>query len=430
MRLRTLLASWVSLSCFALAAQARAQCTVTAPAHVVGRRATLEAPLVVSNHGDASAVGWVVPSHAAAGGGATSDDAAAVELGLRAEVTRTLDREEAPQGGGQFAHRVFRVTPAWRGSGFALLVDREDGEEPSTESVQCGAHRSVMYEAVRGRGDQMPLRTHLDATYTCRVAAPERPFAFGARAEIDARHRLSGGIALLAGADDAATLQALPWRLTLGGEGPRENAEAFDTLTRGNALEGVQAVRAGDAGWFVAFRFRRALYAGWVSPTFTALGGLATVGPAGAEQGLPAVAWNGTEALLVHASRANATQRWGLVAERVPVRGVPGASQTLATNAPATDHTFAPSVVATRAGWAVSYTTGPLTGAPRRRGSQDVWLRAFSASLAPVGDAVRLTDEAGGSDARIVANGQRVVGAYFGGQSDTRDVRALVARCE
>lgn len=70
-------------------------------------------------------------------------------------------------------------------------------------------------------------------------------------------------------------------------------------MQRDHSVEGAQAVRAGDTGWLVAFRDRGALYAGWIAPDLTAIGALSLVGDETSEKGLPALAWNGREALLV-----------------------------------------------------------------------------------------------------------------------------------
>ena len=50
----------VALVLVTLPARAHAQCPVTTAAHAVGRRATLDAPLVLATRADETAVGWVV----------------------------------------------------------------------------------------------------------------------------------------------------------------------------------------------------------------------------------------------------------------------------------------------------------------------------------------------------------------------------------
>lgn len=416
--------SALSLSLMLSPLSARAQCTLAAPPAIVGRRASLEAPLVLTPHGDRTAVGWVVPADSAG----RDDDSAAIVLDASSRVASTLDPEQPQPGGGQFQRPIYRVSPVVRGATLALNVDSRDDGEPNDSAVVCGAHRSPLVETRVTRAGLVSTY-HLDATYQCRLVAPERPFVFGARAELDGRGRLTGVIRLLAASDGARALQSLTWQLPLRGNRSATESAAIDLLTQRNALEGLSAVRVGDVGWFVVFRFDNALYGGWLDPSLTAIGALSAITAAPMRAGIPALATNGREVLIVHAARRAESEPWTLVAERVQPRAAPSAPQPIALSAPRGAHLFAPSIAALSNGWALSYTQGPLRGVARARDRQHVWLAALDAQLAPRSTPLRVSDDAGGSDGRALSFGTRIQVAYMGGQDSFRSVRAASASC-
>jgi hypothetical protein len=402
---------------------ALAQCAMQGASTAVGRRASLATPLVLSSLGDRTAVGWVVPDDL----GQRNDDAAAVVLGPDGAVVATLDREEPASGGGQYENPIHRVSPVVRAGAFAVDLDHEENSEPGTTTVVCGSHRDDLVASTDGPGG-ITLTFRLDATSQCRTLAPEHPLVLGARAELDAQRRPSGTLRLLFGAPGSPTLQRTSWSLPMRGDlGAREYA-AVRLLTEQNALEGAQAVWVGDAGWYVVFRFGETLYGGWVSPSLQPVGALAPLTAAPVSTGLPTVATNGREVLVVHAARRSNADRWALVAERVTPRGTASPPLSLAIEPPAGQHHFAPSVAALPAGWALGYSQGLLRGSSRRR--QHVWLVALDPQLAPRGAPVQVSDDAGGSDGRIASSGGRVHAVYMAGQGRRRSVRAAVARCQ
>lgn len=407
------------------ASRADAQCTVTAPPRVVGRRATLDAPLVLTSNADRTAVGWVVPPDTSQ----RDDDAAAVVLGPDSAVVATLDREDPQRGGGQFSHPIFRVSPIVRAGNFALAIDARDEGEPGNATLTCGAHRSQIYET-RVTRSGLQASYDLGATYHCRVVAPERPLVIGVRAQLDVVREATGTLLVLAGSDDATTLSPLSWPLSLPRPGGARSTVQTLLIDR-YALEGLVATRVGDVGWYVVFRFDRGLYAGWVSPTFSTIGTLHRISPNAAQVGLPAVANNGREVVVVHAARQSNAASWTLMGSRVPLRQpAPVASQPIAISVPRGAHVFAPSITPQPNGWALSYTVGPLRGVVRGRDKQHVWLLALDAALAGRAPPVRLSDDVGGSDARILSVGTQIQVAYMGGQDTWRSVRAATVRCQ
>ncbi len=416
--------SALSLAVFAQPIAVRAQCTLASQPTIVGRRASLEAPLVLTAHGDRTAVGWVVPADTAG----RYDDSASVVLDASSRVASTLDREEPQPGGGQFLHPIFRVSPVVRAGALAVNVDsREDGE-PDNSEVVCGAHRSLLTETRATRAGLI-ASYHIDATYHCRLVAPERPFVFGARAEHYGPGLLSGVIRLLAASDGASAMQPLSWQLALRGDRNATSFTALDVLTQRNALEGLSAVRVGDVGWFVVFRFGDALYGGWLGPSLAPLSALSRLTAPPLFVGIPSLATNGREVLIVHAARRAERDPWTLVAERVQPRAAPSAPQPIAVTAPRGAHVFAPSVAPLSSGWALSYTIGPLRGVVRGRDKQHLWLASLDAQLAPRSAPVRVTDAAGGSDGRVLSFGTRIQVAYMGGQDSYRSVRVASASC-
>jgi hypothetical protein len=285
------------------------------------------------------------------------------------------------------------VSPVVRAGAFAVDLDHEENSEPGTTTVVCGSHRDDLVASTDGPGG-ITLTFRLDATSQCRTLAPEHPLVLGARAELDAQRRPSGTLRLLFGAPGSPTLQRTSWSLPMRGDlGAREYA-AVRLLTEQNALEGAQAVWVGDAGWYVVFRFGETLYGGWVSPSLQPVGALAPLTAAPVSAGLPTVATNGREVLVVHAARRSNADRWALVAERVTPRGTASPPLSLAIEPPAGQHHFAPSVAALPAGWALGYSQGLLRGSSRRR--QHVWLVALDPQLAPRGAPVQVSDDAGG----------------------------------
>ncbi len=417
--------SLLSLAMLAQPLAARAQCTLASQPAIVGRRASLEAPLVLTPHGDRTAVGWVVPADSAG----RDDDSAAVVLDANSRVASTLDAEQPRPGGGQFQHPIFRVSPVVRSGALAVNVDARDDGEPNDSAVVCGAHRSLLVETRTTRAGFVSSY-HVDATYQCRLVAPERPFVFGARAELDARGRLSGVIRLLAASDGARAMQPLTWQLPVRGNRSATEFAAIDVLTERNALEGLGAVRVGDVGWFVVFRFDNALYGGWLDPSLAPIGALSQLTAPPLRVGIPSLATNGREVLVVHAARRADNEPWTLVAERLQPRAAPSAPQRIALTAPRGAHLFAPSAAPLSNGWALAYTMGPLRGVVRGRDKQHLWLAALNAQLAPRSAPVRVTDDAGGSDGRVLSFGTRIQVAYMGGQDSYRSVRAASATCQ
>jgi hypothetical protein len=359
------------------------------------------------------------------------DDAAAVVIDSSGAVVTTLDAERPRAGQGQFEQPLYRVSPIVRAGAFVVQSDATQYSELGTTIVTCGALRSTWYQGRIGRtgleGHYLPA-----AVFQCRTLAPERPFVFGVRAELDDNARLTGSLRLLAGADQASTLSSLAWQLPMqrpGDERALRELSAREIPER-NQLEGLVATRVGEMGWYVAFRFRAVIYGGWLDPSLTAVGALTALSSSPTQVGLPALANNGREVLLVHAARTRDDERWRLVASKFTARAHPSPAVVLSLPTAPSAHLFAPSVDALPDGWAVSYTLGPLRGVLRGGPKQHVWLAVLDAQLALRGSPSRMSDELGGSDARIAASGTTVRLVYMGGQDRWRSVRFVSARCD
>ena len=394
--------------------RAAAQCSIAVAPHGVGTRASLDAPLVLSSLGDRLGLGWVVPARADVG--ARIDDSAGVELGPRTELLGRLDAESAATAGGQFEQPIHRVSLLARAGRFAVVLDQNVGGEIA-QSVQCGAHHATTSEThATSRG--LTIHDFPEHTQRCATVAPEAPLVLGQSGLLDARRQRQSDDAVVVGLDGSPTLETLPWRL------PRANHADAPGLAPNTPMEGPQAVRAGAAGWLVVFRHRGALWSGWIGPSLTATSGLSRLGDPSWQVGLPTVAFDGREAVIAFSARARPTDPWTLRLAPVAVGAAARAASPLALG-PA--NVFAPSVVAHAQGWTVVFSRGPLRPAGRER--QSVWVQRVDRSFALQGDAVRVSDAAGGSDGRALRRGDDVAVAYLGGQRDARDVRVALLRC-
>ncbi len=388
------------------------------------------ATLVMRTHGARVGLAWVVAPRRKRG----SENSAAVELDASGAL-RSVLQAEAQLDAEYEEHHVGRVTAApWRQDAWSVARD-ERVRSAEREFIRCGPFEGALWQADPLGGSGISTAGGI---FACKTLPTDVPAVLALRSETSPVELAAPDATVVAGTV-YGELQATGWTLPLRLRAVRR-AQVIQRLLHNLAdLEGATGLTVAGVGTLVVTRYDGRLRVGWLDENLRARGDLYEIATLGGEVGLPRVAWNGHEALVVFADRGPTPPRvrglprpvpppYRLYALKVTSTG-PATPVPLETRPDVIEDEFAPTPAALPDGWVVVWSDGLRHARRGQEAWRHVLLRRYESDLRPRGGPMELYPEDSASDARVVTLGNRFVVAAAAGRGSSRRVVVRAGVC-
>ena len=410
------------------------RCALTGAPRRAGRRATVNSLEMSQSHGFMG-LGWVVPASRRGG----SDGAGAVTLSIEGEQVTARDDAsgEAPPPSATVS-RLNRVTSIpWLDSTRNVS---EDGvtTDGLNQELRCGSARASLVAAVPGLSAVTSLPGGM---FDCHTLPLRVPLYVGLRSEQSPAGGFDRRASLIAFRENPWATAASLWSLPVNPARLPARAPLLVGLRRSYDLDGLQGVELNDGRVVVVFRHRNALHVGVITPDLQRLHGtLQRLRTLGGAVGLPRIATDGRDAMVVFADRHETPRR--VVGQPSPeperyrlwhtlVRdGIAQTPFALATTFGEMEDEFAPAAASLPDGsWVVTWSAGALRPQGGEAVTQRVWMRRYQHGGSHLGGPVLVSRDESASDSRVASTGDRIVVAWAAGTHASRRVMVQAGHC-